>query len=52
MKAKGAKDGAKAASIANAILADCRARNGSRCEEIAIRTALARVNAGSKEQGE
>lgn len=46
MKAKGAKDPAKAAEIANAVLADCR--NGGKteehCEQMAIVIALANVN--------
>lgn len=44
MRAKGAKDGAKAAKIANAILRECRARKGANCERIAIATALGHVN--------
>jgi len=49
MVKKGANDGAKAASIANAILNDCLAKSGKDCERIAIATALARVNHPRKE---
>lgn len=49
MLAKGAKNPAKAAEIANAILASCRAKGGGKeCERIAIATALARTNPKSK----
>jgi len=51
MKAKGAHDGAKAAAIANAVLERCRSRGGpdaGRCEELAIRIALAKTNKGKK----
>ncbi len=52
MTAKGAKDGAKAASIANAILKQCLADGGKNCERIAIATALARVNHPDRPRGE
>jgi len=48
MVKKGAKDGAKAAKIANAILKSCTADGGKDCERIAIATALARVNKGKR----
>jgi len=49
MAAKGAKNSAKAAEMANAILRTCRARGGGKeCERIAIATALARTNPKSK----
>ena len=44
MTRKGAKHGAKAAAIANAILRECQARDGTDCERVAIATALARTN--------
>lgn len=44
MTAKGAKDGAKAARIANAVLKRCRAKGGKDCEGMAIRIALGRTN--------
>ena len=45
MKAKGAHTNpAKAAEIANGILASCLKRGGKNCERIAIATALARTN--------
>jgi len=49
MAAKGAKNSAKAAEMANAILRTCRAKGGGKeCERIAIATALARTNPKSK----
>lgn len=44
MRRKGARDGDKAARMANAILESCRAKGGKDCERIAIATALARTN--------
>lgn len=51
MTAKGAKDGAKAARIANAVLRRCLEaastdRQRKNCEASAIRIALARTNRG------
>ena len=46
MTKKGAKDGAKAARIANDVLAKCRAAGGTDCEASAIRIALSVVNRG------
>jgi len=46
MKAKGAKDGAAAAEIANAVLKRCQDEGGKDCEGMAIRIALAKVNKG------
>ena len=44
MAKKGAKDPARAAEIANDVLAKCTARGGRDCEGAAIHTALTVVN--------
>lgn len=46
MVAKGAKNGAEAAAIANAVLKQCQDEGGKDCEGMAIRIALAKVNKG------
>jgi len=44
MVRKGAKDGPKAAAIANAVLKRCKEDGGRDCEGLAIKVALARTN--------
>jgi len=47
MVKKGAKDGARAAKIANSVLEKCKATGGRDCEASAIRFALSAVNGPS-----